>query len=234
MSRPLAKIRDRLRGRENDIPLSLPILQGRWKSTYPHLCRFYKDGGNGNPLISADSTRTVETATHSSLPILQGWWKRQHTHLCRSHKDGGNRHTSIFADSTRTVENDIPPSLPILQGRWKSTYPHLCRFYKDGGNQHTPISGDSTGTVETATNSSLPILQGRWNQPKLPFQPRRGCVIWPMVTESASADSVTMGCISSRSRRPRRRSRISMTAYNPLSLTIKEEGAPRGAPSVNH
>ena len=65
-------------------------------------------------------------------------------------------------------------------------------------------------------------------------QPRRGCVIWPMFMESASADSMNMGCISSRSRRPRRRSRISMTAYSPLSFTIKEEGAPHGAPSVNH
>ena len=75
MSRPLAKIRDRLRGREIDIPPSLLILQGRWKRQHPHLCRFYKDGGNGNILISADPTRMVETATYSSPPILQGRWK---------------------------------------------------------------------------------------------------------------------------------------------------------------
>ena len=149
MSRSLAKIRDRLRGRENDIPLSLPILQGRWKSTYPHLCRFYKDGGNGNPLISADSTRMVETATHSSLPIPQGRWKSTYLHLCRFYKDGGKRHTSISADPTRTVEIDIPPSLPILQGRWKSTYPHLWRFYRDSGNGNKLIFADSTRTMES-------------------------------------------------------------------------------------
>ena len=216
MSRPLAKIRDRLRGREIDIPPSLPILQGRWKRRHTHLCRFYKDGGNGDTLISADSTRTVEI---NITPISADSTRTVEINI-----------TPISADSTRTVETATHSSLPILQGRWKRQHPHLCRFYKDYGIGDTPISADSTRTVETATHSSLPILQGRWNQPKLPFQPRRGCVIWPMVTESASADSVTMGCISSRSRRPRRRSRISMTAYNPLSLTIKEEEAPHAVP----